>query len=131
MPRRLGRFMLVSAVLAVTGSVAAQAAEPSRGFPYRASPLECVRLDSLPRAVRVRDLRILDALARRGGSNRDERCSVRRVTRYGGNPPVATWNVQLSCAGSGPVAETWTQNGDGSVTIDRDGGKTTVRACER
>ena len=117
--------------LAIALSTPSGATEPSRGFPYRASPLACLQLDKLPRNIAARDRRIIETLARRGGSYADERCAVRGMSRYGGYPPVATWNVRLSCVGSGAVTEIWTQNGDGSVTIDRDGSKTTVRACER
>jgi hypothetical protein len=131
MSRRAGLRLLTTVIAIMTGCVIADAAEPSRGRPYSASPLECLKLDSLPRNVPARDRRIVDALARRGTGSPDDRCAVTRLTRYGGYSPVSTWNVSLRCLGQAQVIETWTQNGDGSVTIDRDGSKTTVRACGR
>jgi hypothetical protein len=129
MERLRTRVVAAAVMLLVVGP--ANAAEPSRGRPYAASPLECLRLDSLPRHVGARDRRIVDALARRGTGGEGARCAVTRLTRFGGYPPAATWNVRLHCAGDGATQETWTQNGDGSVTVDRHGDKTTVRACER
>ena len=125
----------IAAGLFVMLAMPATATEPSRGRPYRASPLDCLRLDSLPRNIAAGDRRIVDALARRGSGRDGERCAVTRLTRYGGYAPVYTWNVQLRCLGSSTgseirQAETWTQNSDGSVTIDRAGSKTTVRTCE-
>lgn len=119
------------AALWLSTAMPASASEPSRGFPYRASPLECLSLDGLPRQIGARDRRIVDALARRGPARDGEHCTVKRLTRYGGYAPVSTWNVLLQCAGRGAASETWVQNSDGSVTIERAGSKTTVHACER
>lgn len=131
MTERIKRAAVVIAGTLLSALAPVSAAEPSRGFPYRASPLECVRLERVPVALRGQHRWFVDALARRGSGRDGVHCAITHVRRYGGYPAVATWNVRLRCAGLGEVQETWTQNGDGSVTIDRDGDKTTLRACGR